>query len=52
MSIESGMLVTCRMQYAISFPRCCSVVTWCLLVESMCLLPVMSGLAYVYFDQL
>ena len=35
-SIESGMLVTCRMRCLC--PRCCSVVTSCFLVESMCLL--------------
>ena len=32
-SIESSILVTCRM----TCPRCCSVVTPCLLMESMCL---------------
>ena len=36
--IESGMLVTCSMQYAMSVSRWCSVMTSCLLVESMCLL--------------
>ena len=35
-SIEPGMLVTCRIQCLC--PRCCSVVTSCLLVESMCIL--------------
>ena len=35
-SIESGMLVTCRMQCLC--PRCCNVVTPCLLQESTCLL--------------
>ena len=35
-SIESGMLVTCRMRCLC--PRCCDVVSSCLLVESMCLL--------------
>ena len=37
-SIESGMLVTWCVQYAMSVSRCCNVVTSCLLVESMCLL--------------
>ena len=33
-SIESGLLVTCRMRMSCLCPRCCSVVTSCLLVKS------------------
>ena len=36
-SIESGMLVTCRMQYAMSVSTVGNVVTSCLLVISVCL---------------
>ena len=35
-SIESGMLVTCRMECLC--PLCCSVGMSCILMESMCLL--------------
>ena len=37
-TIESIMLVTCRMQDAMSLSTVVSVVMSCLLVESMCLL--------------
>ena len=52
MSIQSGMLATCCMQYAMSLFTICSVVTsfsWWKVCVSYC---DVFSLTYVHFDQL